>query len=268
MLFLLLGIGVVIVLVVIWYMGTVGVMRIRHRRALDQPDCNTRLVAFNNLRYFCRKPDIDTPLDQVLSPALVEFAELGEYHHGRQVAGDTVLIRWIPHSVRGTRAEPLENDTGYVGGFVAGTEEQRDHGHGDGVCEFLGEHEHFEEHFNGDEGEEEFEPANNLEHCVEASDFFLVPCEELSGEDIGPEDVVFAERNVEIDGIGVVALSCEHGHGVVEDVTSTLDTLVEPCGAMTLLVDVNGKGLASTVIYRIDECHVEFVGVLREMVST
>ena len=37
---------------------------------------------------------------------------------------------------------------------------------------------------------------------------------------------------------------------------------------MTLLVDVNGKGLAAAVIYCINECNVEFVGVLREMVST
>ena len=203
-LFLLLCIGVIIVLVVIRHMHTVRVMRIRHRRALDQPDCNTSLVTLNNLRHFCRKPDINTPLDQILSPALVEFAELREYHHGRQVASDTVFVWRIPHSVSGTRAEPLENDAGYVGGFVAGTEEQCDHGHGDGVCEFLGEHEHFEEDLDGDEGEEEFEPANDFEHRVEASNFFLMPCEELSGEDIGPEDVIFAKRNVQVDGVGLV----------------------------------------------------------------
>jgi hypothetical protein len=55
---------------------------------------------------------------------------------------------------------------------------------------------------------------------------------------------------------------------VVEDVASTLNTLVQPLGTMTLFVDSNGKGLASAVIYRIDESNIKLVRVFRKMVST
>lgn len=52
--------------------------------------------------------------------------------------------------------------------------------------------------------------------------------EELGREDVGPEAVIFAEGDLEVDRIGDMALAGEHGHGVVEDVRATLHALVEP----------------------------------------
>jgi hypothetical protein len=54
----------------------------------------------------------------------------------------------------------------------------------------------------------------------------------------------------------------------MKDVASALDTLIQPIGSMTFLVDSNGESLASTVIHCVDESNVEFVGVFRKMVST
>jgi transposase len=48
----------------------------------------------------------------------------------------------------------------------------------------------------------------------------------LGWEDVSPEDVVLAERNLEVYRVRMMALSCEHCHGVVENIASTLNTLV------------------------------------------
>ena len=66
----------------------------------------------------------------------------------------------------------------------------------------------------------------------------------------------------------MVILPCEHGHGMVENVASTLHTLIQPCRPMFLLIKRNRESLTTTVIYRIDNGNVEFVGVLRQVVRT
>jgi hypothetical protein len=73
---------------------------------------------------------------------------------------------------------------------------------------------------------------------------------------------------LKINRISMVALSSEHGHSVVEDIASTLNTLIQPVGTMTLFVDSNRKGLSSAVVYRINKSHIEFVGMFRQMMST
>ena len=226
MLFFLRSVGVSIMLVVVWYVNTVGVMRIRHWRTLDQFDGNAGAVSLQHLSDFRRESNINTSLEQILSPALVKLAELGKHDHRWQIASNTVLVWWIPHAVCRASAESLEDDTGDIRSFVSSTQEQRNHRHGNGIGELLGEEKHLEEDFNGDKREEELKPADDFEHYIEPLDLFLVSCEELRGKNISPEDVVFAERDVKIHRVGMMALSREHGHGVVEDVASTLNTLV------------------------------------------
>lgn len=63
-------------------------------------------------------------------------------------------------------------------------------------------------------------------------------------------------------------LSGEHGHGMVIDEASTLDPLIQPTSPMSLLVDWNGKGLTTTIVYSINESHFEFIRMLSKMVST
>jgi hypothetical protein len=64
----------------------------------------------------------------------------------------------------------------------------------------------------------------------------------------------------------MMSLSRKHSQGVVKDVASALNTLVQPRGAMALLVNRNRKGLASAVIHGIVDCNIEFFWVLRQMV--
>jgi len=73
---------------------------------------------------------------------------------------------------------------------------------------------------------------------------------------------------MEIDGVSSMALPSEHSHGVVENIASTLNTLVEPAGSMALFVDWDRERLSSAVVDRIDECNVELVRVLSEVMGT
>ena len=65
----------------------------------------------------------------------------------------------------------------------------------------------------------------------------------------------------------MVALSGKHRHGMVEDTTATLYTLIQPACTMLLLVDGDGKGLSTTVVDSVDESHIKLVRVLGEMMS-
>jgi hypothetical protein len=66
----------------------------------------------------------------------------------------------------------------------------------------------------------------------------------------------------------MVTLPCEHCQGVVKDVASTLNALIQPCSSMALFVDWDGKRLSPAVIYSVDKSNVEFLGMLRQVVST
>jgi hypothetical protein len=108
--------------------------------------------------------------------------------------------------------------------------------------------------------------------------------EQFRGENVCPEDVVFAERYlftstrafrthlvlpyVQVNRISMMSLSRKHGHRMMEDITSTLHTLVQPRSSMTLLVNWNRKRLATTVINCIDDSNVELFGMLRQVVGT
>ena len=106
-----------------------------------------------------------------------------------------------------------------------------------------------------------------------------MPGKKFGGEHVGPEDVVFAERYLvlstnlheiqenstymQIHRISMVTLPCKHSHGVMENIASTLYTLVQPCCSVALLVDWDRESLTSAVVYCIDNGNVEFVGMLR-----
>jgi hypothetical protein len=66
------------------------------------------------------------------------------------------------------------------------------------VGKLLREPEHLEQNLDWNQSEEEFEPSHNLEHTVELSDLLLVPREEFRGENICPENVVLAERYLQM----------------------------------------------------------------------
>jgi hypothetical protein len=85
---------------------------------------------------------------------------------------------------------------------------------------------------------------------------------------ICPELLVFAKRHVKLHGIGMVSLARKHGHGVVENVRATLNTLIQPTGAIFVLVDGDTVGLTTAVVYSVHERNVEFVGLFGEVVGT
>jgi hypothetical protein len=64
---------------------------------------------------------------------------------------------------------------------------------GDGIGELFGKHPEFEHVLDGYQRENDFEPAREGHHALEAFDLSLMACKQISGENIGPEDVVFAE---------------------------------------------------------------------------
>ena len=45
---------------------------------------------------------------------------------------------------------------------------------------------------------------------------------------VRPKLLALTERHLKLHRVGPVAISCEHGHRVMEDVRATLDTLIEP----------------------------------------
>tara|TARA_R110002003_G_scaffold207_1_gene15956 strand:+ start:21863 stop:22051 length:189 start_codon:yes stop_codon:yes gene_type:complete len=55
---------------------------------------------------------------------------------------------------------------------------------------------------------------------------------------------------------------------MVENVASTLNALIQPCSSMALFVDWDGKRLSTAIIYSVDKSNVEFLGMLRQVVST
>jgi len=70
---------------------------------------------------------------------------------------------------------------------------------------------------DGHKRKQNLEPASHLDHCSEALDFVLMSRQQARGEHVAPEGAAFAEGDLELNGVGVVALAREHGHGVVED---------------------------------------------------
>lgn len=66
----------------------------------------------------------------------------------------------------------------------------------------------------------------------------------------------------------MIALSCEHSHRVMEDVTASLYTLIEPTCSMLFFVQGHGEGLPSAVINSINQRDIELVLVLRQMVCS
>ena len=73
---------------------------------------------------------------------------------------------------------------------------------------------------------------------------------------------------MEIDRVSSMALPGEHSHGVMKNVASTLDTLVEPAGSMALFVDWNRERLSSAVVDRIHECNIELVRMFSQVMGT
>lgn len=203
--------------------------------------------------------------DQVLPPCLVEVAKIRKHHHRRQIACYRVLVGWIPHPIRGTGAQSLQHDAGGLRGGIPRAEKQRRHGQGDVIDEFVREEEQLQQDLQRHEREEDLEPSRDLQHKRKPLDLLLMLGQQFGGEDIRPEFLVFAERHLQLDRIGVVALAGEHGHGVVEDVAPALHALVEPGGAMLVLVEGHGEGLPAAVVHRVDEGDFEFFGMLGEV---
>jgi hypothetical protein len=193
----LLGTGVGTAVTVRWDPSAVWIVVVLHGCALDQFDGDTSLVSLDDACDFSGKPDVHASRLEVLLPSTVEFAKLREHNHGREIACDTQIVRWKPHTVCGARAETFEDDTRHVGSFVSSSEEESNHGHGDSVGKFLGEKEHLEKNLDGDKCEEELKPANDLEHSIEPSDLFLMPCEEFRGENVAPKNVIFAKGDLQ-----------------------------------------------------------------------
>lgn len=74
--------------------------------------------------------------------------------------------------------------------------------------------------------------------------------------------------DLELNGIRLIPISSEHSHSMVEDVATTLNTLVKPCGSMALPVEWDRKGLAATIVYSVNESNIEFVWMFSKMMRT
>lgn len=93
-----------------------------------------------------------------------------------------------------------------------------------------------------------------------------MPLQDIRRKHIGPKVLVLAKGYLKLYRVCVVTLSRKHGAGMVEDVTPSLHTLVEPAGAMPFFVELMRKSLAATVVHRVNYCHVEFVGMIGHVV--
>lgn len=62
-------------------------------------------------------------------------------------------------------------------------------------------------------------------------------------------------------------LASKHRHGVVEDVASTLDSLIQPACSVSFLVEWDGEGLAPAVIFGVDDRDLELVWMLGKVVG-
>jgi hypothetical protein len=66
----------------------------------------------------------------------------------------------------------------------------------------------------------------------------------------------------------MMTLSRKHSHGMVEDITSTLYTLIQPRSSMALFIDWNRKSLATTVVDGINNSNIKLVRMLRQVMRT
>lgn len=208
-------------------------------RPLDRLDHDTLPAPLDHLRQLRRQPHLDAPALQILAPVVVEVPEVRKHHHRRRVARDALVVRRIPHAVRRTGAQPLENDARHLRRVVARAQEQRDHRQRHRVRELVAEREQLHQELDWQKREEDLAGAHDVQHAREALDLLLVALEQLGGVDVGPKGVALAERDVQLDGVGGVALAREHGEGVVEDVGAALHALVQPGGAVLALVERN-----------------------------
>ena len=65
----------------------------------------------------------------------------------------------------------------------------------------------------------------------------------------------------------MVPLTREHRHGMMEDVATTLNALVQPTGSMLFFVNRDGECLSTAIVHGIDDGHIEFVRMLGEVLS-
>ena len=65
----------------------------------------------------------------------------------------------------------------------------------------------------------------------------------------------------------MMPLAGEHRHGMMKDVATTLDALVQPTSSMLFFVNRDGECLSTTIIHGIDDGDIEFVWMLGEMLG-
>ena len=108
--------------------------------------------------------------------------------------------------------------------------------------------------------------------------------QQLCREYVCPKFIVFTERNLlvlfslrsytsiihpylQLYGICMMPLTREHGHGMVEDIATALNALVQPTGSMLLFINRNRECLATTIIDCVDDSHIKFLWMLGKMLG-
>ncbi|KAI7326907.1 FAD/NAD(P)-binding domain-containing protein [Hortaea werneckii] len=177
---------------------------------------------------------------RVLAPGIVEFAEIWKHDHRWKIARHAVLIRRIPHPVRGTRAKALKHHCRDFRGVIASSQKQGDHGKSYNVGKLFTEAPHLDQVFDWQQSEENLEHPHDLDHGEKPLDFTCVLCQKLCGVDVGPEVLILPKADLKVDRVGLVPVPCKHSHRVVKD--------------------RNRVCLAATVVDRIDESDIEFRG--------
>lgn len=73
---------------------------------------------------------------------------------------------------------------------------------------------------------------------------------------------------LEFERIRMMTHPREHGHGMMKDEASALNTLIDPARLMLLFINWNGESLATTIIYSIYNRDIKFLWMLSQVMST
>ena len=63
-------------------------------------------------------------------------------------------------------------------------------------------------------------------------------------------------------------LTREHRHGMMEDVATTLNALVQPTGSVLLFVNRDRECLSTTIVDGINDGHIELLWMLGQVLGT
>lgn len=147
--------------------------------------------------------------------------------------------------------------------MVTGAQEESNKGVDHLIAKVLAEEENPKHDADGNETEDRHSPLDEFEEKPEALDVLRVVGDELAGENVGPKAIFsLAESHLEGHFLSGVTVLLEVVEGVLEDLGSSLNAVVEPRSAVLLFVNGNRRCLAANDICTLQQSDSELVWVI------